>query len=50
MSTTGYNYDVNFTVSSPKVLTTIYYITNYITKAQVNQGQLVLAVAVLKKA
>jgi hypothetical protein len=49
-STTGYNHDVNFTVSSPKVLAAIYYMTNYATKAQVNQGQLVLAAAVLKKA
>lgn len=32
-SATGYNYDVNFTASSPKVLAAIYYITNYATKA-----------------
>ncbi|KFZ18957.1 hypothetical protein V502_03896, partial [Pseudogymnoascus sp. VKM F-4520 (FW-2644)] len=49
-SATGYNHDVNFTASSPKALATIYYMTNYATKAQVDRGQLVLAVAVLKKA
>ena len=49
-SATAYNHDVNFTASSPKVLAAIYYITNYATKAQVDQGQLVLAAAVLKKA
>ena len=49
-SATGYNHDVNFTVSSPKVLAAIYYMTNYATKAQVDRGQLVLAAAVLKKA
>jgi hypothetical protein len=49
-SATGYNHDVNFTASSPKVLAAIYYMTNYATKAQVDRGQLVLAAAVLKKA
>jgi hypothetical protein len=44
------NHDVNFTPSSPKVLSAIYYMTNYATKAQVDRGQLVLAAAVLKKA
>jgi hypothetical protein len=29
ISTTGYNHDVNFTASSPKVLAAIYYMTNY---------------------
>jgi hypothetical protein len=42
-SATGYNHDVNFTASSPKVLAAIYYMTNYATKAQVDWGQLVLA-------
>jgi hypothetical protein len=37
-SATGYNHDVNFTVSSPKVLAVIYYMTNYVTKAQVDRG------------
>jgi hypothetical protein len=50
VSATGYNYDVSFTVSFPKVLAAIYYMKNYATKAQVDQGQLVLAAAVLKKA
>jgi hypothetical protein len=50
VSTTGYNHNVNFTASSPKVLAAIYYMTNYTTKAQVDRGQLVLAAAVLKKA
>jgi hypothetical protein len=45
-----YNHDVNFTPSSPRVLATIYYMTNYATKAQVDRGQLVLAAAMLKKA
>ena len=49
-SATGYNHDVNFTASSPKVLAAIYYMTNYATKAQVDRGQLVLAAAMLKKA
>ena len=49
-SATGYNHNVNFTASSPKVLAAIYYMTNYATKAQVDRGQLVLAAAVLKKA
>ena len=49
-SAIAYNYNVNFTASSPKVLAAIYYIINYTTKAQVNRGQLVLAAAVLKKA
>ncbi|KAN0113195.1 hypothetical protein V8E51_006146 [Hyaloscypha variabilis] len=49
-SATGYNHDVNFTASSPKVLPAIYYMTNYATKAQVYQGQFVLATALLKKA
>jgi hypothetical protein len=49
-SATGYNHDVNFTASSPKVLAAIYYMTNYATKAQVDRGQLVLAAAVLKRA
>jgi hypothetical protein len=49
-SATGYNHDVNFTASSPKVLAAVYYMTNYATKAQVDRGQLVLAAAVLKKA
>ena len=49
-SATGSNHDVNFTALSPKVLAAVYYITNYATKAQVDQGQLVLAAAVLKKA
>ncbi|KFY27131.1 hypothetical protein V491_01016 [Pseudogymnoascus sp. VKM F-3775] len=49
-SATGYNYNVNFTVLSPKVLAAIYSMTNYITKAQVDRDQLVLAAAVLKKA
>jgi len=49
-SATGYNHDVNFTASSPKVLAAIYYMTNYATKAQVDRGQLVLATALLKKA
>ena len=49
-SATAYNHDINFTASSPKVLATIYYMTNYATKAQVDPGQLVLAAAVLKKA
>ena len=49
-SATGYNHDVNFTASSPKVLAAIYYMTNYATKAQVDRGQLVLAAALLKKA
>ena len=44
------NHDVNFTPSSPKVLSTIYYMTNYATKSQVDRGQLALAAAVLKKA
>ena len=44
------NHDVSFTASSPKVLSAIYYMTNYATKAQVDRGQLVLAAAVLKKA
>ncbi|KAH9203479.1 hypothetical protein DL95DRAFT_503334 [Leptodontidium sp. 2 PMI_412] len=44
------NHDVNFTASSPRVLSAIYYMTNYATKAQVDRGQLVLAAAVLKKA
>ena len=44
------NHDVSFTPSSPKVLSAIYYMTNYATKAQVDRGQLVLAAAVLKKA
>jgi hypothetical protein len=44
------NYNVTFTPLSPKVLATVYYITNYTTKAQVDRGQLVLAAAVLKKA
>ena len=30
---TRYNYNVNFTASSPKVLAAIYYIINYATKA-----------------
>ena len=38
ISTTAYNHDVNFTASSLKVLTAIYYIINYTTKAQVDQG------------
>jgi hypothetical protein len=50
VSATGYNHDVSFTVSSPKVLAAIYYIINYATKAQVNRGQLILAVAILGKA
>ncbi|KAL5350944.1 hypothetical protein ACLOAV_004517 [Pseudogymnoascus australis] len=45
-SATGYNHDVNFTASDPKVLTAVYYMTNYATKAQVDRGQLVLAAAV----
>jgi hypothetical protein len=49
-SATGYNHDVNFTASNPKVLAAVYYMTNYATKAQVDRGQLVLAAAVLKKA
>jgi hypothetical protein len=49
-SATGYNHDISFTASSPKVLAAIYYMTNYATKAQVDRGQLVLAAAVLKKA
>src|SRR5260370_27727591 len=44
------NHDVNFTPSSPRVLASIFYMTNYATKAQVDRGQLVLAAAVLKKA
>lgn len=44
------NHDVNFTPSSPKVLSAIYYMTNYATKAQMDRGQLVLAAAVLKMA
>ena len=44
------NHDVKVTVSSPKVLAEVYYMTNYATKAQVDRGQLVLAAAVLKKA
>jgi hypothetical protein len=36
--------------SLPKVLTTLYYITNYITKSQIDRRQLVLTTAVLKKA
>jgi hypothetical protein len=50
ISATGYNHDVNFTASSPKVLATIYYIANYATKAQADRGQLILAAAILKKA
>ena len=38
ISATGYNYNVNFTASSPKVLTARYYMTNYTTKAQVDWG------------
>jgi len=49
-STIRCNHDVNFTSSSPKVLTAMYYMTNYVTKAQSDRGQLVLAAAVLKKA
>jgi hypothetical protein len=44
------NHDVNFTPSSPKVLASVYYMTNYVTKSQTDRGQLVLAPAVLKKA
>ena len=44
------NHDVNFTPLSPKVLSAVYYITNYTTKAQVDRDQLVPAAAVLKKA
>jgi hypothetical protein len=50
ISTIGYNHNINFTILSPKVLAAIYYITNYTTKAQVNWGQLILAMAILKKA
>jgi hypothetical protein len=32
-STVRYNHDVNFTLSSPKVLAAVYYMTNYTTKA-----------------
>jgi hypothetical protein len=44
------NHDVNFTPSSPRVLASIFYMTNYATKSQTDRGQLVLAAAVLKKA
>jgi hypothetical protein len=44
------NYDITFTPLSPKVLAAVYYMTNYVTKAQVDRGQLVLAATVLKKA
>jgi hypothetical protein len=49
-STIRCNHDVNFTPSSPKVLSATYYMTSYITKSQTDRGQLVLAGAVLKKA
>ena len=49
-STIKYNHDINFTPLSPKVLTAIYYITNYIIKSQTDRGQLILATTVLKKA
>jgi hypothetical protein len=45
-----YNHNVKLTASSPKVLTKVYYMTNYATKAQLDQGQLILAAVVLKKA
>jgi hypothetical protein len=37
-SAIGYNHNVNFTASSPKVLAAVYYMTNYATKAQVDRG------------
>jgi len=49
-SVTKYNYNVNFTASSLKVLAAIYYMTNYTTKAQVDRSQLILTAALLKKA
>ncbi len=44
------NHDINFTPSSPRILASIFYMTNYATKSQTDRGQLVLATAVLKKA
>jgi len=38
VSAIGYNHNINFTVLFPKVLAIIYYMINYTTKAQVNQG------------
>jgi hypothetical protein len=45
-----YNHDINFIPLLPKVLVVVYYMTNYIIKSQTDCGQLVLAIAVLKKA
>ena len=50
LSVIRYNYNINFIPSSLKVFTTIYYIINYIIKAQINCGQLIFTAAILKKA
>jgi ribosome biogenesis protein Tsr3 len=38
ISAIRYNYDINFTLSLLKVLVAVYYIINYIIKAQVDRG------------
>ena len=44
------NHNINFILSSVKVLTLVYYITNYATKEDYSQYQTIIAATIIKKA